>query len=416
MALSLDGALMPLESPLVGGSGGGGGSLPQPLDTTDSVTFAGLTLTGFSGILRASSGVLAAGWYVPDQTNPASTGFIRMSNASAIMARNNTNSADWTLLTTDTKIKFGSTTGPAVSILSAANVAFGDSTIWATVDSTGITLEGNSATALYGGDTLGDPFSLIAGIDADVWIGDNVGSVIVNIPDASFFTITNNGVQTCRFTSDGGESFQEFTDAQPAKIRVNTNTSGNGKSLGIYAGSSGGSNGDGGDLTHAAGEKNGSGTHGRQVFYVGGQEVGSLESQGWCQWGSLWTLKKEISLISSVGTTDTLVAALPSKFLLRKALLRLSTVISGSGALVASVGSTSGGDEILLATESINSGSSADLVWGQEPAVDCGTDMLPEYDYCGLYVSATNVYIRLVTSTASITAGALTLTLEGIQI
>lgn len=376
---------------------------------TSTPTLTGLTLTGFSGIVRASAGAFAAGWYVPDQTNPASTGFIRMSNASAIMARNNTNSADWTLLTTDTKIKFGSTTGPAVSILSSANVAIGDSTIWATVDSTGITLEGNSATALYGGDNAGSPFSLIAGIDADVWIGDNVGSVIVNIPDASFFTITNNGVQTCRFTSDGGESFQEFTDAQPATIRVNTNTSGNGANLGIYAGSSGGSNGNGGDLIHAAGEKNGSGTHGDYIVYAGGQQrvLVKYGKSEWQRFGPLWILELDLSLIANSGASSEISVANPADYFVISShwSMRLSTAITGGTSTITG-GNSSGGVE-LIASTAWTSGTSANTKKhggpsGTESAAGSGYNA----DYDGyVYTAATTLYFKAAASVSNVTAG-----------
>jgi hypothetical protein len=325
------------------------------------------------------------------------------------MARNNTNSADWTIATTDTRIKFGSTTGPAVSILSAANVAIGDSTIWATVKSTGIVLEGNSATALYGGDNVGNPFSLIAGIDDAVWIGEQTGNVLVNLAEANYFVVTNGGIHTCRFTSDGGESFQEFTDAQPATIRVNTNTSGNGANLWIYAGSSGGSNGNGGDLIHAAGEKNGSGTHGDYVVYAGGQERLRLKygKSEWQRFGPLWILELDLSLIAISGASSQISVANPADYFVISShwSMRLSTGITGGTSTITG-GISSGGVE-LIASTAWTSGTSANTKKhggpsGSESAA--GSGYSTEYDGY-VYTAATTLYFKAAASVSNVTAG-----------
>ena len=403
---------------ITGGAGGG-----TPVGATGTVlagtgassaftatpTLTGLTLTGFSGIVRASAGAFAAGWYVPDQTNPASAGFIRMSNASAIMARNNTNSADWTIVTTDTKIKFGSTTGPAISLLTASNVKIGDAGIWVTIATGGITLENNDSTALYGGDNAGSPYKLVAAIDQGIWIGDNVGSVVANCGDAWPFVVANNGTNTCTIVLDGGEISTTFDSAYNATIRIADNASGNGSDLFVYAGSSTGSNGDGGNLRHYAGEKNGSGAHGKYFVYAGGQErlILSYGMSEWQRFGPLWILELDLSLIANSGASSEISVANPATYFVISShwSMRLSTAITGGTSTITG-GISSGGVE-LIASTAWTSGTSANTKKhggpsGSESAAGSGYNA----DYDGyVYTAATTLYFKAAASVSNVTAG-----------
>lgn len=184
---------------------GSGGSLPQPLDTTDSPTFAGLTLTSFSGFLKATAGVLSAAALAlsdlptgsagtvltgtggasaysatpvltavrDSATTAATTGLVRGSNATTLVAaRNAANDANWSVLSTDENgIIVGAATGPSIALKTATTVTFGAASPWVSIDELGLTLEGNDGTALYGGDYLGSPYKMIYGVDDVVKIG-----------------------------------------------------------------------------------------------------------------------------------------------------------------------------------------------------------------------------------------------------
>lgn len=66
------------------GTGGGGGSTPQDLYSTSTPTFAGLTLTGFTGYLKALTGVLSTTTTIPysDITGtPSLTGYVPYTGA-----------------------------------------------------------------------------------------------------------------------------------------------------------------------------------------------------------------------------------------------------------------------------------------------------------------------------------------------
>lgn len=68
----------------VGTGGGGGGGTPQDLYTTSTPTFAGLTLTGFTGYLKALAGVLSTTTTIPysDITGtPSLTGYVPYTGA-----------------------------------------------------------------------------------------------------------------------------------------------------------------------------------------------------------------------------------------------------------------------------------------------------------------------------------------------
>ncbi len=184
----------------------------QSLRATDSPTFAGLTLTGFSGILKATAGVLSAAALalsdlptgsagtvltgtgaapaysatpvltaVKDAgTNPATTGFVRASNATTVVAaRNAANNANWSLVGTDENgIIFGAASGPSVSILSAGDVVFGTSVPHVGINSSGILLLGNDATGIYGGSLLGNPFEAIRIENGDITLGTGLATAI----------------------------------------------------------------------------------------------------------------------------------------------------------------------------------------------------------------------------------------------
>lgn len=409
---------MPLESPIVGGSGGGGGSLPQPLDTTDSPTFAGLTLTSFSGIVRAASGVLSAGWYTAEQTNPATIGFVRASNATTIVAaRNSTNTGDWTILSTTTKIVLGAASGPAISVLSGANITFGDAGTFVTVNVNGITLEGNDSTALYGGDNSGNPYKLVSAIDQTIWLGENIGSVVANCADSWPFIVANNGVNTCSIVFDGGESFATFDSGYPATVKIADNATGSGANLSLMAGSSGGSNGDGGDLALVAGEKNGSGAHGDLVGRAGGQERLRLSygKSAWQRFGPLWILEIDLSLIANSGASSEITVANPADHFVISALwtMRLSTGITGGTSTITG-GISSGGTEVIASTV-WNSGTGANTtVQGGPTDADSkvGSTYLLGWDGYK-FTSATTLYFKAAASGSNVTAGVATIKMFG---
>lgn len=381
-------------------SGSGGGSYDQSLNTTDTVTFAGVTVP-----------------YVAGPTNPASAGFVRMANASSITARNNTNSADWTLLTTDTKIKLGSTTGPAISILSASNVALGDSTIWVTVDSTGITLEGNGSSSVYGGDNSGSPYKILSAVDQAIFIGDNVGSVVANCADAWAFIVSNNGVNTCQIALDGGESMQTFHADYPARIWVATTATGNGRNLNIYAGSSGGGNGDGGSLYLFAGEKNGSGAHGDIVGRAGGQDRLRLSygKSAWQRFGPLWILELDLSLIANSGASSEITVANPADHFVISAnwTMRLNPKITGGTSTITG-GISSGGVEVIASTVWTSGTSTDETVRGGPSGADSKAGSGYSIDWDGYkFTSATTLYFKAAASVSNVTAGTAIIKLIG---
>lgn len=208
-------------------TGGTGGTLPQPLDTTDSPTFAGLTLTSFSGFLKATAGVLSAAALAlsdlptgsagtvltgtggapaysatpvltaikDSATTAATAGLVRGSNATTLVAaRNAANDANWTILSTDeTGIIVGAATGPSLSLKTATTVTFGAASPWVSIDANGVTLEGNSG-ALRGGDDSGSVFSLIQCENTDITIGGGVAtSITVALATGTFAVNSGTG-------------------------------------------------------------------------------------------------------------------------------------------------------------------------------------------------------------------------------
>lgn len=182
---------------------GTGGGYDQSLNMADSVTFAGLTLTGFSGFLKATAGVLSAAALAlsdlptgsagtvltgtggapaysatpvvtaikDSATLAATTGLVRGSNATTLVAaRNGANNANWTILSTDENgIIVGAAAGPSISLRTENDIKFGDATTWVTIDTNGVLL--NGASALWGGDYLGSPYTIISAVDDGITIG-----------------------------------------------------------------------------------------------------------------------------------------------------------------------------------------------------------------------------------------------------
>ena len=203
-----------------------GDALPQDLSAVAGPTFAGLTLAGFSGILKATAGVLSAAALaladlptgsagtvltgtggasaysatpvltaVKDSgANPATTGFVRASNATTIVAaRNAANNANWPILGTDENgILIGSATGPTVTVQSATAVLFGAASPWVQISEVGVTLGGNDGTSLWGGDNAGNPFKLISVTDTALYIGQSLGNISADLGTGSVFSITSS--------------------------------------------------------------------------------------------------------------------------------------------------------------------------------------------------------------------------------
>lgn len=399
--------------------------------TFTEISGSGGSLSGASGTVYAGTGGSAAFTATPtvtsitsgaliDTTNPASAGFVRLANASSITARNNTNSADWTVFTSDTKLKFGSTTGPAISLLTASNVAIGDSTIWVTVDVDGVTLEGNSSTSLYGGDNAGNPYKLVSATDENMYLGDSVGDVVAKVGGTSTFGVIDAGVYSMRVSLDGditvsfggGSSY-----GQNVVVAPYANPSGNGAELSISGGSSGGSNGDGGNLVLGAGQKNGSGVDGKIFGYVAGQErlVLSYGVSAWQRFGPLWILEIDLSLIANTGASSEITVANPADHFVISALwtMRLSTGITGGTSTITG-GISSGGTEVIASTV-WNSGTGANTtVQGGPTDADSkvGSTYLLGWDGYK-FTSATTLYFKAAASGSNVTAGTATIKLFG---
>ena len=131
--------------------------------------------------------------------------------------------------------------------------------------------------------------------------------------------------------------------------------------------------------------------------------------------GPLYATRCTVDLTGSAGATSETIFTTPARFLLTRIIAVLDVGVSGAGGAIARVGSTSDGQEILLDTTTINSGTTVGTAYGKQPAADYGADMLPEQGYQAYYSSATAIKCR-VTRDNTISAGSLVIVIEGLDL
>lgn len=131
--------------------------------------------------------------------------------------------------------------------------------------------------------------------------------------------------------------------------------------------------------------------------------------------GPLYATRCTVDLTGSAGATSETIFTTPARFLLARIIAVLDVGVSGAGGAIARVGSTSDGQEILLDTTTINSGTTVGTAYGKQPAADYGADMLPEQGYQAYYSSATAIKCR-VTRDNTISAGSLVIVIEGLDL
>ncbi len=99
------------------------------------------------------------------------------------------------------------------------------------------------------------------------------------------------------------------------------------------------------------------------------------------------------------------------RFLLKRALIRLSTALTGAGSLITRVGSTSGGQEVILDTAAITNATPVGILGG-ETVASLGADMAAANNYAKVYAAGQGFFVRL-TPTGEVTGGAVTVYLDG---
>ena len=125
------------------------------------------------------------------------------------------------------------------------------------------------------------------------------------------------------------------------------------------------------------------------------------------------------SLVGNSGATNgpTALFTFPTRFKLSEAFASLTTAIAGTGGTSTfCLGSTSGGQEILLDWAIIVGTTAVGTLWGDQPATERGTDMLASRGFGAYYSASQSVYARSVASGANITAGVVTVLLCGWEI
>lgn len=217
---------------------------------TNSPTLTGLTLTGFSGIVKATAGVLAAGMLalsdLPQGTNgtvltgvtssapaysatptltavkfgttPSLTGCIRAEVGTTIVAYRYSGADYPVLSSTTTEITLGGTTTTAnvFSATATGSVIFKfDSNMSAYVDATGIVF--NNSRAIYGGDTAGGIMRSFYINDSEIYIGDGQYCTIVqcSLVDNVPFKIE---------AIDTANSISLYSDSSEIKIAASSNS------------------------------------------------------------------------------------------------------------------------------------------------------------------------------------------------
>lgn len=108
------------------------------------------------------------------------------------------------------------------------------------------------------------------------------------------------------------------------------------------------------------------------------------------------------------------VPALPTgngRFVLTRCLVRLSTAVTGTGSVTVSIGSTSGGTQIVLPVL-LNSGSTLGVIAG-ETLASLGANMLAANGYEAVYNASQVIYAN-ITVTGSITNGIVDVYIYGI--
>lgn len=117
-----------------------------------------------------------------------------------------------------------------------------------------------------------------------------------------------------------------------------------------------------------------------------------------------------------IGVVTTTFFTTTSCYLLRRIVVRTSGSITGAGSAVIRIGSTSGGDEILLDTVAITSSTTDKTAFGLQPSTEYGSDMLSAQGFEAYYTSVTNFTIQVTITGGSITQGNLIITWEGLEL
>ena len=110
------------------------------------------------------------------------------------------------------------------------------------------------------------------------------------------------------------------------------------------------------------------------------------------------------------------VPALPSgngRFILTRCILRLSSAVVGTGSATVSIGSTSGGTQIVLRVL-LNSSSALGVIAG-EALASLGANMLSANGYEAIYNAGQNIYAN-ITVTGIVTAGTVDVYIYGIYL
>lgn len=125
------------------------------------------------------------------------------------------------------------------------------------------------------------------------------------------------------------------------------------------------------------------------------------------------------SLVGNSGATNgpTSIVTLPTRFKLAEAFATLTTAIAGAGGTSTfRLGSTSGGQEILLDWAIVVGTTAVGTLWGDQPATERGSDMAASRGFGAYYSASNQIYARSVASGANITAGVVTILLCGWEI
>jgi hypothetical protein len=125
------------------------------------------------------------------------------------------------------------------------------------------------------------------------------------------------------------------------------------------------------------------------------------------------------SIALATGTRNVLIYTVPAlptgngRFILTRCILRLSSAVVGTGAATVSIGSTSGGTQIVLPVL-LNSGSVLSVIAG-EALASLGANMLSANGYEAVYNAGQNIYAN-ITVTGIVTAGIVDVYIYGIYL